>query len=434
MDWAPQQDQGLLAVQRWLDDPNSPQVFRLFGYAGTGKTTLAKHFASSVSGPVIFCAYTGKAALVLRQKGCPNPTTIHKLIYIPKDKSQLRARQLEAEIAKIKSSGEGSWCVLGAPERFATKQEAIDACKLEANIQPYQLGEDHLDALRDALAEERKQLSMPAFTINEESDAREAALIVVDECSMVDERVGNDLLSFGVKVLVLGDPAQLPPVRGEGFFITDTPDFLLTDIHRQAAGSPIIHLATQIREGERPDLGTYGKSRVIPIRDLTREMAENASQILVGRNVTRHAYNKRMRSLAGYSSLDPAKGDKLVCLHNNHEIGVLNGAIYSTDRVELEAQHHPHIRLWITEDGGTGTPIELDAHRAIFHGEEVQYWERKEANQFDFGYAITVHKSQGSQWRYPLIINESGAFRHHWHRWLYTAVTRASEAVTIVNL
>ncbi len=434
MKWGAQQDQGLRAVDDWLRDPNGPQVFRLFGFAGTGKTTLDKHFASSVSGPVIFCAYTGKAALVLRQKGCPNPTTIHKLIYVPKDKSQRRVRELEAEIAIIKIEGHGSWCLKGVPERFATQEEALAHPFTPDGALPYQLGPQHLDKLRDALAVERKNLLKPAFSLNEESDAREAALIVVDECSMVGTTVGEDLLSFGVRVLVLGDPAQLPPVGDEGFFNKQQPDFLLTDIHRQAEGSPIITLATMIRHQERPAIGTYGESCVIPITELTRERAEYASQILVGRNLTRHAYNARMRSLAGYSSLDPAKGDRLVCLHNNHDIGVLNGAIYSTDRVEVEEPSDPFIKMWVTEEGGNGRAIELKAHRAIFHGEEVAYWARREAEQFDFGYAITVHKSQGSQWRYPLIINESGAFRADWWRWLYTAVTRASEAVTIVNL
>ena len=57
---------------------------------------------------------------------------------------------------------------------------------------------------------------------------------------MVDEDLGRDLLSFGKPVLVLGDPAQLPPVKGGGFFTEAEPDVMLTEVHRQAADNPII--------------------------------------------------------------------------------------------------------------------------------------------------------------------------------------------------
>ena len=80
MSWSPQQDAALKAVAEWLRRGDRP-VFRLFGYAGTGKTTLAKHIAEDVDGEVAFGAYTGKAALVLRSKGCPDASTIHSMIY-----------------------------------------------------------------------------------------------------------------------------------------------------------------------------------------------------------------------------------------------------------------------------------------------------------------------------------------------------------------
>src|SRR4051794_16501624 len=143
MAWSPQQDKALQDVSAWLKR-GKPQVFRLFGYAGTGKTTLARHLAEHIDGDVVFAAYTGKAALVMRSRGCTDARTIHSLIYRPKD--------IETE--------------------------------------------------------------EPTFVINDESDAMGAALIVIDECSMVDEELGRDLLSFGKQVLVLGDPAQLPPVKG----------------------------------------------------------------------------------------------------------------------------------------------------------------------------------------------------------------------------
>src|SRR3990170_4062314 len=152
-EWSAQQDAALLAVSAWLKDRNGPQVFRLFGWAGTGKSTLARHLAQGVKS-VRYAAFTGKAALVMRKRGCRGATTIHSLIY--------------------KLEGEGA-------------------------------GE-------------------PKFVLDEESAAATADLIVIDEVSMVDEPLGLDLLSFGTKVLVLGDPFQLPPVAGAGFFILDEPD------------------------------------------------------------------------------------------------------------------------------------------------------------------------------------------------------------------
>ncbi len=84
MSWSPQQDRALAAVAAWMKH-GEPQVFRLFGYAGVGKTTLARQLAEDVDGEVAFAAYTGKAALVLRSKGCKGARTIHSLIYRPRE-------------------------------------------------------------------------------------------------------------------------------------------------------------------------------------------------------------------------------------------------------------------------------------------------------------------------------------------------------------
>ena len=86
--FAPQQDEALKAVSNWLKEGRSP-LFRLFGYAGTGKTTLAKHFAEHVDGDVLFAAFTGKAAQVLRSRGASNAKTIHSLIYRPRGEEEV---------------------------------------------------------------------------------------------------------------------------------------------------------------------------------------------------------------------------------------------------------------------------------------------------------------------------------------------------------
>ena len=178
--FTPHQDSALKAVADWLKAKpgknGTPPVFRLFGYAGTGKTTLARHIADGVDGEVKFAAFTGKAALVMRNKGCDNASTIHSLIY--------RARESGVE--------------------------------------------------------------QPSFELWDDAPASKAKLIVIDECSMVDAELGRDLMSFDCPLLVLGDPAQLPPIQGGGFFTDCEPDAMLTEVHRQAKNDPIVRMSMDI--------------------------------------------------------------------------------------------------------------------------------------------------------------------------------------------
>src|SRR5690606_42110518 len=149
--FTPHQNEALKAVAAWLKAKpgrnGTPQIFRLFGYAGTGKTTLARHIADGVNGEVKYAAFTGKAALVMRTKGCEGASTIHSLIY------------------RTRESGE----------------------------------------------------EQPSFQLWADAPASKATLIVIDECSMGDAELGRDLMSFDCPLLVLGDPAQLPPIQGAGF-------------------------------------------------------------------------------------------------------------------------------------------------------------------------------------------------------------------------
>ena len=194
MKWDKDQDASLKAVNKWFyTESKRKQIFRLFGYAGVGKTTLAMHFAENIDGDVLFCSFTGKAALMMRKRGCEGARTIHSFMYIP----------------EVKKNGE------------------------------------------------------VVFHLNRSSPFADAALIIVDECSMVDSELAKDMLSFGKPILVLGDPAQLPPPTGAGYFTNAEPDIMLTNIHRQAADNPIIYLATRARNGEDLKLGTYGESIIV---------------------------------------------------------------------------------------------------------------------------------------------------------------------------
>ncbi|KAA3512771.1 AAA family ATPase [Agrobacterium vitis] len=376
MEFAPQQDEALKAVAKWLKEGKTP-VFRLFGYAGTGKTTLARHFAENVDGDVLFAAFTGKAAQVLRSRGATTARTIHSLIYRPRG-----------------------------------EEEVSD--------------------------EETGKTSMtPMFSVNRQSPVAKAALIVIDECSMVDEQLGRDLMSFGTPILVLGDPGQLPPVTGGGFFTEQEPDYLLTDIHRQARDNPIIQLAMQIREGKEIMHGDYGSTaRVISKNEVTQDLVLNCDQVLVGTNKTRRRYNKRLRELKGFTADYPQSGDKLVCLRNDQVKGLLNGSLWQVMTSSRETVK-PGMNLLIKpeDDDMDRGAAKIKLLKAAFEDveTEIPWTTRKRYDEFDYGYALTVHKAQGSQWNNVVLFDESWAFRDTRERWLYTAVTRAAETLTIVR-
>jgi len=411
MEWSPNQDAALKAVDKWYRDGDE-QVFRLFGYAGTGKTTLAKHLAENTGGRVAFAAYTGKAASVLASKGCPNASTIHSLIYIPYSKSTAKLRDLE---------------------------EALRALELEriADDEPETA---QMKQLRQQIEVEKGEVNKPMFMLNPDSEVPYLDLLIIDECSMVGEEMGRDLLSFGTKILVLGDPAQLPPVASGGFFTDHEPDHMLTDIHRQAENDPIIHLATLVRNGKSLSYGDYGLSRVMAQSKLTPELPMAQDQLIVGRNATRHNINRRCRELLGF---DPDSGvaekDKVVCLRNNHDLGLMNGTLWEV----LFAEHYPDAQrvTMQVKDWGVDTDFTLavESWEPTFYGDafgtpakSIPYWDRRDAEEFDYGYALTCHKSQGSQWDNVMVFDESGAFRDDAKRWLYTAITRAAKAVTVV--
>lgn len=396
MDFGREQQHALAEVSAWLKSGDQ-QVFRLFGFAGTGKTTLARYLAQDLN-RVIFCAFTGKAAYVLRQKGCPAAGTIHQLIYTPKDKSKQRLVEL---------------------------QVLLDAAVLAKD-------EKKVRELTREMAAEKENLSRPMFQLNLESDAIGADLIVVDECSMVDQRMAEDLMYFGTKILVLGDPAQLPPVRGTGFFTDHDPDVMLTEIHRQAKGDPIIELATMARQKQLPDLGRYGESRVItPAQFKAQGIATVADQIIVGKNETRALFNARMREILAHPGQLPVPSDRLVCLRNDHEVGLLNGSLWNVLETAPVEDNPERLMLSVEADEGNGFAT-VEAHTHYFEGRELPYWEKKAAQEFDYGYALTCHKAQGSQFDHVVVWDESAVFRQDRWRWLYTAITRAAKRLDLV--
>lgn len=400
--WSPQQEEALTAVKAWLDgrdrglDPR--QCFYLAGYAGSGKTTLAREFAAEAELLAEFVAFTGKAALVLQQKGCPTARTIHNLIYIPVEKSKVKLFDLEEELGTLAE---------GDPRRTV----------LESEIQM-----------------EKDRLKSPSFALREESDITEFDLIICDEVSMVDEQMGSDLTSYGVPILVLGDPAQLPPVKAsQGFFTKHEPDFMLTEVHRQAADSPVLKLATQVRNKQRLHRGEYGESKVVGKGALNIDEAMNHDQIICGKNATRHAINKQVRKTLGREGDLPVEGDRLICLRNDSSTGMMNGSFWVVLEDPTLEPDGDTLRMQVDDADRPGHPRIVMAHRHHFERRELPWFKAREALEFDYGYAVTCHKAQGSQWGSVLVYDESYCFRQDRHKWLYTAITRASQFVTIVQ-
>ena len=162
-------------------------------------------------------------------------------------------------------------------------------------------------------------------------------------------------------------------MKGAGFFVSDEPDVMLTEIHRQAFDNPIIRMSMLVREGGRLVAGSYGDSA----------LADEPDQILAGRNVTRHSINARERKKRGRKGVLPCAGDKLVCLRNNYRQGLLNGAIWVAHEVHTSASG-VHMVV-VPEDDDGGGAIEVTTHAAFFTGEEEKLpWQvRREFDEFD---------------------------------------------------
>lgn len=399
IEWTGQQKAALKAVQDYLWNPQGRDWFYLGGYAGTGKTTLAKTFAETTPGAVVaFATYTGKAALVLQQKGCKDATTIDKLIY--RHPSFWKCvRPVDKDAAP---------CVRSSPQ-FCGEQ---NYCKFARQI--FLQRELNSDALNNI------------------------DMVIVDEVSMVNEELGDALLSFRKPILVLGDPGQLPPIAGAGFFTSREPDLMLTEIVRQALDNPIIRLSKFARFGTRIPYGQYGDSSCIPMIDKSEyDQLLTFDRIIVGTNATRVSMNRETRRLHGYdpNSL-PQRGEPVICLQNSliNDKKILNGQLFEVVDAYMAKGKHGFMEMELLDkDNNQEKSFIVLAREDYFNNINPDKEGRGVGQLFDFGYAITAHKSQGSEWDKVAVIDESYVFHTNRKKWLYTAITRAKESVVIMR-
>lgn len=409
----PDQAEAAALIEEWFFNLSN-QIFVLCGYAGTGKTFLIDHTVKKlglVAGEsAAFVAPTGKAASVLMRGGTP-AGTVHSLIYTREEDIQ------------VDENGE----VIS--ERFLrfAKREKIDG---------------------------------------------KIRLIVVDETSMVSDDVLKDLLSFGVKCLFCGDPAQLPPVGGSNSLLS-MPCAVLRQVVRQEKENPIVRLAQAARAGERIDYGSYGNGvAVIPKSELTAEdrkaLFPKADIVIAGTNRTRNLLNREIRSYLGIppSAHYPIDGEKLICTLNDwskplDEKGnfhLVNGIIGNCYHVR--EGDDGLLQLDFRADFLTDCVYDLPVDGGIFsegrylHGYGSKAYQLSDGSlvsehntqrlrqfrvkredtvcRFEFAYAVTCHKAQGSEYDFVIVIDESGFFENG-KEWLYTAITRAKKKLLIVR-
>lgn len=394
MELTRKQEEGLkIAVERFK---NREPWTCIAGYAGTGKSTLVKFIISALQvdpDRVCYIAYTGKAATVLAAKGCPNALTAHKLLY------------------KAVPLPNGKY-------RFIPR---------------------------------------PRDEINFD-------VIVVDEISMLPKTLWNTLLKHRIYILAMGDPEQLPPVdTNEWNGVLDNPHIFLDEIMRQAQDSEIIRLSMWIRQGnlletyqaENQQVQIFSKNQIVD------GMYDWADQILCATNKTKISINNFIRQQHNRGPI-PEVGDKIMSL-NNHWDYISNGGLWALTNgtigeiINFDVYKRP-IPYYIApnteldymytnlllEDGDKFDAIPIDynylltGEKSLTSRQKYQLTKSKTYEdppfEFDYAYAITTHKAQGSEWDKVLIFEENFPFPKEDHRrWLYTAITRAKEKVVIIK-
>ena len=383
------QHQTLANLLDWQKNPKTSHV-TVGGYAGTGKTTIIALlrrllYQKNPKLRIAMVAFTGKAAQVLKIKLTHSQAiyrkdhigTIHSLLYTP----------------AVGSDG-----------------KIVDWNK-------------------------NKKLDLD--------------LIIVDESSMVTRDLWRDLLSFDLPIIAVGDHGQLPPV-GDKFNLMVSPTLELKTIHRQGERSKILELAAQARETGEIKAGEYS-SNVIKLSKTSPEAQDimesvvgfgkehDSYLVMCGRNKTRIELNRHIRALRGIESEIPIKGDKVICLRNNYNAEggpIFNGMTGVIDDIHNNGEHWYSAVINFLDTQQTFddkiSRHQFDNLETVHDIEGLKYTEIRD--RFDYGYALTVHKAQGSQAQSVVLFEEKSSYstEEDWRRWLYTAVTRAEEKLYIL--
>lgn len=371
--FSPDQQKAIDEVMAWMKTDSKRKS--LGGFAGTGKTTIISKLLLLLNRyPVSVCAPTGKAAAVLRNKKVP-AITVHKLIYSPQQ-----------------------YC----------------------SIHGLQSGTLDKDKRKKRCTECRRPLSVRWVRV----PLIEADLVIVDESSMLNQSMVDDVEELAKKILYVGDHGQLEPI-GKDPGIMRSPEIRLEAIHRQAAESGIIRLAHHMRTGSHParwDPQGATDARVVQVNKLVPRALSRFDAVLCGYNKTRKDVNAAIRKFRGFTDELPEVGERIICLQNDSDLGIYNGLLVTVTH-RHQSDEYPKYDL-VDEVGNEY--FEVPVHPDQFKEEKrIEMWS-KGIGLFDFGYCLTTHKSQGSEWDKVAVIEQ---IARSWDpaRWRYTAATRAAK-------
>ena len=394
VDFLSEEQQGAIEfIRAFMSDPKRKHAV-IGGVAGSGKSTVIPYIMQEFGGEdrVRVCAPTGKAALVLKRKGILHACTIHSFLYEYRTK--------------------------------VNKDGTVEFIRYE---KPY-----------------------TAFM--------GIRLVIVDEASMVPREFFDFMHKLPFKTLYIGDHFQLPPV-GDDFNIMLNPGYRMETVLRQNAGNPIVKLAEMARHGLPIPLGLYGDSKkTLSFRP--EELLEY-DEVLVWTNKMRKTVNDLVRSMLGHPVGRPVVEDKVICRTNNVGRQVYNGQIFRLMSQPFQRTQHgwdvtmmddvvyndPY--LMAASEGNTELTAAFGIERdemEMKHGRMMEKGiikgQKRKLFQLecllDWGYAITVHSAQGSSWPRVAVIDEPrmkyAMDKEEYSRWLYTAITRAEESVTIYSI
>jgi exodeoxyribonuclease-5 len=364
---------------------------RFAGPAGTGKTTCIKQLLTELpEGTAVVVTPTNKAAKVLRSKGVP-AATLYSVFFTPEDEAYGSSAR-------------------GGKVRFIPNH-TLD-----------RLGEGKL---------------------------RYADTIILDEASMLQTWLLAHLRKMCKTLILVGDQHQLPPVNDplnpDGYFVTAKPHAALEVVRRQDEGSPILALATHIRNGRFPE----ALVRTLAPTGSFAEWCGPDRKIIAFTNAHRREVNMAVRRVLGFEGVLPKPGDRLIC-NDNHDDAILNGTEVKVIQFSWKM---PDLlgKLVCEDEEGRTHSLDMNIARFLQDLPDGTYPAAKLTHvikaglaldaglAFSYGYCITAHKAQGSEWDEVCVIDERWALNRMdasgnlARRHIYTSITRARQQLLFAD-